>query len=377
MTVVLVLLVGVFLAYVNGANDVSKGIATLVGSGVTDYRRAISWGAAWTAAGGFLGALFAGAMLTTFGNGLLAPGTTPTFAAAVALVLGAAGWVLFATLTGLPVSTTHAIVGSLTGVAALAYGTGAVRWGALGGKVFLPLLVSPFAALLLTGLLLRVTRSRAGGTEARTDCLCAEVEPAVVAAAGASFHRSSALVPAELKLRVTTGPAEVCASSQPATVRLTLDHLHWLTSGAASLARGMNDSPKMVALLVAASALAGKATIPAPNLFAVVTVAMVAGSLVAGRRVTHVLAEKMTAMDHHEGFSANLVTAGLVTAGAIYGLPMSTTHVSSGGIISAGFARGSLNHKTLRDIVLAWIVTLPAAAGLGMVAYLVARAISG
>jgi PiT family inorganic phosphate transporter len=377
MTVVLVLLVGVFLAYVNGANDVSKGIATLVGSGVTDYRRAIFWGAAWTAAGGFVGALFAGAMLTTFGNGLLAPGTTPTFAAAVALVLGAAGWVLFATLTGLPVSTTHAIVGSLTGVAALAYGTGAVRWSALGGKVFLPLLVSPFAALLLTGLLLRATRRRAGVTEARTDCLCAEVEPAVVVAAAASFQRSSALAPAELNLRVTTGPAEACATSQPAAVRLTLDHLHWLTSGATCLARGMNDSPKMVALLVAASALAGKATIPAPTLFAVVTVAMVAGSLVAGRRVTRVLAEKVTAMDHHEGFSANLVTAGLVTAGAIYGLPMSTTHVSSGGIISAGSARGALNRKTLRDIVLAWIVTLPAAAGLGMVAYLVASAISG
>ncbi len=377
MTMVLVLLVGFFLAYVNGANDVSKGIATLVGSGVTDYRRAVSWGAAWTAAGGLLGALFAGAMLTTFGNGLLAPGTTPTFAAAVALVLGAAGWVLFATLIGLPVSTTHAIVGSLTGVAALAYGTDAVRWSALGGKVFLPLLASPFAALLLTGLLLRATRSRAGGTEARTDCLCAEVEPAVVVAGGAGSHRSSALAPAELNLRVTTGPAEICATSQPAAVRLTLDHLHWLTSGATSLARGMNDSPKMVALLVAASALAGEATIPAPTLFAIVTVAMVAGSLVAGRRVTHVLAEKVTAMDHHEGFSANLVTAGLVTAGAIYGLPMSTTHVSSGGIISAGSARGSLNHKTLRDFVLAWIVTLPAAAGLGMVAYLVASAISG
>lgn len=376
MTAVLVLLVGAFLACVNGANDVSKGVATLVGSGVTDYRRAISWGAAWTAAGGFLGALFAGAMLTTFGNGLLAPGTTPTFAAALAVVLGAAGWVLFATLTGLPVSTTHAIVGSLTGVAALAYGADAVRWSALSGKVFLPLLVSPFAALLLTGLLLRATRSRSGGTEARADCLCAEVEPTVVVAGEAGSFLSSALAPAELKLRVTTGPSEVCATSHPAAARLTLDHLHWLTSGATSLARGMNDAPKMVALLVAASALAGQAAIPSPTLFAVVTVSMVVGSLVAGQRVTHVLAEKVTAMDHREGFSANLVTAGLVTAGAIYGLPMSTTHVSSGGIISAGSARGSLNRKTLRDILLAWFVTLPAAAGLGMAAYLVARAIS-
>lgn len=90
----LVVAVGVFLAYANGANDVSKGIATLVGSGVTDYRRAIAWGTMWTAVGGVLGAVFGGAMLATFGNEFLAPGTTPTFAAALAALIGAAAWVL-------------------------------------------------------------------------------------------------------------------------------------------------------------------------------------------------------------------------------------------------------------------------------------------
>ncbi len=327
--------------------------------------------------GGLLGALFADALLTTFGNGLMAPGTTPTFPAALAMVLGAAGWVLLATRAGLPVSTTHAIVGSLTGVAALAYGTDAVRWSALGGKVFLPLLVSPFAALLLTGVLLRATRGHSGVTAARADCLCGEVEPAIVPAGGSGAARSAAMTPTSLQLRVTIGVTEACATGRPAALRLTVAHLHWLTSGATSLARGMNDAPKMVALLVAASALAGRASVPTASLFAVVTAAMVIGSVLAGRRVTHVLAEKVTAMDHHDGFSANLVAAGLVTAGAIYGLPVSTTHVSSGGIISAGSMRGSLNPKTLRDILLAWVVTLPAAAALGMGAYVVVKSMSG
>lgn len=116
----------------------------------------------------------------------------------------------------------------------------------------------------------------------------------------------------------------------------------------------MNDAPKIVALVLAASVLLGGATISTSALFGLVAVAMVIGSLVAGRRVTHVLATKVTPMDHHEGFAANLVTAGLVTAGAVYGLPMSTTHVSSGGIFSAGIHRGTLNRKTLRDILLAW-----------------------
>jgi inorganic phosphate transporter, PiT family len=374
---ILVLSIGFFLAYVNGANDVSKGIATLVGSGVTDYRRAIGWGTAWTAIGGLLGALLAGAMLATFGSGLLAPGTTPTFAAALATLFGAAAWVLLATRTGLPVSTTHAIVGSLTGVAAMAYGTGAVSWSTLGGKILLPLLVSPFASLLLTRFLLRATGARSESGSTTRDCLCAEVEPAIVAAGGVSSVRAAALVPGSLRLRFAAGTSEACALERRAALRLTLDHLHWLTSGATSIARGMNDAPKMVALALAASALATRAAPSTTLLFTLVALGMVVGSIVAGRRVTHVLAEKVTEMNHREGFAANLVTATLVTLGAIYGLPMSTTHVSSGGIFGAGAQRGSLNRKTLRDILLAWAVTLPAAGVLGMTAYLLIKAMEG
>ncbi|MBI1873175.1 MAG: inorganic phosphate transporter [Acidobacteria bacterium] len=371
--VLLLVVVGVFLAYANGANDVSKGIATLVGSGVTDYRRAIAWGTVWTAVGGVLGAVFGGAMLATFGNGLLAPGATPTFAAALAALIGAATWVLLATRTGLPVSTTHALVGSLMGVAATAYGVDGVRWSALGGKVFLPLLISPLASFLLTGLALRVSEGRRGSANA-ADCLCADIEPAVVTVP-ASAAASAALVPGTATLRLTTGTAEACAISQPAALRLTLDHLHWLSSGMTSLARGMNDAPKMVALALAAATLAPHDAFSPMALFTLVTVGMVVGSLCAGRRVTRVLAENVTAMDHREGFAANLVTAGLVTMGAIYGLPMSTTHVASGGIVGSGWERHALNRKTLRDIALAWIVTLPAAAMLGMAGYAVAKAL--
>lgn len=368
----LVLAVAASLACANGANDVSKGIATLVGSGVTDYRRAVAWGTAWTGVGGLLGALFAGAMLTTFGDGLLTVGTTSTFVGAFAVLVGAAGWVVIATRTGLPVSTTHAIVGSMVGVGVVAYGADAVQWSALGGRILLPLLLAPLASLLITGALFRATLHRSSAAGERADCVCAEVEPAMVIAGMAGSARSAALVTQAPHLRITTGPAEACATGSPAALRLTVDHLHWLTSGATSLARGMNDAPKIVALVMAASVVLGRTTVPTATLFGLITGAMVVGSLVAGRRVTHVLATKVTPMDHHEGFGANLVTAGLVTAGAVYGLPMSTTHVSSGGIFSVGAHRGTLNRKTLRDILLAWVVTLPASAALGMAAYAVA-----
>jgi PiT family inorganic phosphate transporter len=115
--IVMVLLGAALLAWANGANDVSKGIATLVGSGVTGYRQAMLWGAAWTGLGAAAATLVTGAMLATFGSGLLGAGVTPSLAAAVAAIGGSAGWVLFATRTGRVGHCTRP-VGGLGGYAA-------------------------------------------------------------------------------------------------------------------------------------------------------------------------------------------------------------------------------------------------------------------
>jgi inorganic phosphate transporter, PiT family len=137
----------------------------------------------------------------------------------------------------------------------------------------------------------------------------------------------------------------------------------------------MNDAPKMVAIVLAAAILHGKFQIT-PAAFVLVTLGMVAGSWLAGSRVTKVLAEKITPMDHWEGFLANAVTASLVMPGAALGLPMSTTHVSSGSIIGIGLQkRNSINWRTVRDMSLAWVVTLPAAGLLGVLNYLSLRAL--
>jgi PiT family inorganic phosphate transporter len=334
--IILVVIAGAVIAFVNGQNDVGKGIATLVGSGVTNYRRAIVWGAIWTGIGALAGSLIAGAMLTTFGKGLLGAGVTPTFATALAVIFGAAAWVLIATRAGLPVSTTHAIIGALTGVGLVAFGTRGVRWEAIEHKLLVPLLVGPFIALAATAALLRIGR------------------------------RHGDLAFALPTLMVASSAA--CAK-QPSAARVTMDHLHWATSGAASFARGLNDAPKIVALILGGAALTSAGIAPA-IWFAIVTVAMVAGSVWGGLRVTRVLAENVTRMDHREGFVANLVTALLVGLGAWQGLPLSTTHVSTGAIIGAGTTRGSaIDWRTVRGMVLAWVVTIPLAAGLAVTAY--------
>ena len=111
------------------------------------------------------------------------------------------------------------------------------------------------------------------------------------------------------------------------------------------------------------------------TLFCVVALGMVVGSFIGGRRVTVVLAERVTPMDHREGFLANATTAALVGAGAVFGLPMSTTHVASAAIIGIGVngAAGQTNGRTVRDMILAWLVTVPLSALLGIGAFEVAR----
>jgi PiT family inorganic phosphate transporter len=361
---------GVLIAYVNGSNDVSKGIATLAGSGLTNYRRAILWGTVWTGLGGFAGALLAGAMVGTFGKGLLTSGIVPTFSAAVATILGAGAWVAFATSAGLPVSTTHAIVGSIVGVGAIAYGVSGVNWAVVGSRIALPLLLSPLAALLITTFVLRAWHHVAVQSGKTGECFCAEVEPNGVSIAAAPDGMGASFLTDAPSFRLTIDSQKACAVERPAAFRITMNDLHWLTSGTTSFARGMNDAPKMVAILLATISLQTSTATFRTIAFFAVTLGMIAGSWIAGRRVTTVLAEQVTPIDHRGGFVANLVTAALVGPGAALGLPMSTTHVSSGAIIAVGTQNAAgLQWKTIREMLLAWGLTLPAAALLGILFY--------
>jgi len=134
----------------------------------------------------------------------------------------------------------------------------------------------------------------------------------------------------------------------------------------------MNDAPKVAAMLLLGSTVPSWAS-PAVQtmVFFAVAAAMGIGSYLAGLRVTRVLAEKVTRMDHSEGLSANLTTSSLVFASAIMGLPVSTTHVGSSAIIGIGLLKGikGVRWTTVRDMVLAWVVTLPACGLLAALVY--------
>jgi len=328
------------LAAANGANDVSKGVVTLAGSGVARYRTAIVWGAVTTLAGVLFSGLFATRMLKLFTNGIVSALPTPAFTLAV--ICGAVGWIAIATAMRLPVSTTHAIIGSLIG-AGIFYAPASIEWAGILLNLAAPLLLSIATSYLLSAALNRALASR---SPANHDCLCI---------AARTLDAGVARLP---QVSIISGATQEC-STQRGALRLNAEMLHWLSSGAVGFARGLNDGPKLVAI---GTVVVG-AHLSLNSLLLLVAMAMFAGSLYAGRRVTRVLAEEVVRMSHREGLLANLAAAMLVGIGANLGLPMSTTQVSTGaiaGITGISFAR--LNWNTVRNIVLAWTLT-PAVAG--------------
>jgi PiT family inorganic phosphate transporter len=357
------------LAFANGTNDVSKAIATLVGSGVTNYRTAIAWGTFWTIVGAAASAFLATAMVKTFSSGFIQPGLAIPSALALAVVSGAMVWVLFASRTGLPVSTTHALTGSLVGAGLIAFGSEGLIWSTVTKKIVLPLLLSPFLSFAVSFLfhpLIRLIAKRWEGL-----CVCIMPTHRALVTIDAQGGTRTLFQATGLGTPVAAVPSQ-CDRAGLSGPTIGLDSIHWLSSGLTSLARGTNDAPKITAMLLLGSAVAAW---PSPTMqiiaFAAVAVAMGIGSYWGGRRVTEVLAERVTRMDHVDGLSANLTTSSLVLISATLGLPVSTTHVSTSAIIGIGLLkdRNAIQWATVRDMVLAWVVTIPAAAGLACLGY--------
>lgn len=148
-----------------------------------------------------------------------------------------------------------------------------------------------------------------------------------------------------------------------------LDGLHFLSGGAVGFARGLNDTPKIVALLLAPEAIA-----PSMGLL-LVAVVMAVGGVTNARRVAETMSRKITRMNPGRGFTANLVTAVLVAGASPLGLPVSTTHVSVGSLFGIGLVNSTARAKTIATILLAWVTTLPAGAVLAAGTYLLVRAV--
>jgi inorganic phosphate transporter, PiT family len=347
-----------FVAYANGANDNFKGVATLFGSGTTDYRKALWWATITTHAGSVTALFVATKLISIFqGKDFLPESLTQSQPFVAAVILGAALTVFLATKIGIPISTTHSLTGALFGSGFVAVGL-QLGFYTLLTSVFLPLLVSPLLAVMLAifgyPLLSRVFRS-VGFNKETCVCIGGEAVPKAVTPEGIVMSQSV------IGLRVIVDNEVACAKALSGTLsglngQKMLDAGHFLSAGAVSFARGLNDTPKIVALGLVAG------TFDATWSFILAATAMAIGGLISAGKMAETLSKRITGMDPDQGFLANLVTSFLVVFASKWGLPVSTTHVSCGALFGIGVANGQARWNVIRTILLAWLLTLPTAA---------------
>src|ERR671934_1844579 len=370
MTLAFLFLATCFLAYSNGANDNFKGVASLFGSRTCNYRTAISWATISTFAGSIVSIFLAQALLKKFsGKGIVPDHFVGSEYFLLAVAIGAGLTVILATLTGLPISTTHALPGAIIGCGLVAVGR-AVNFGALGIGFVLPLLLSPVLAIVIAGILYLVFHALRIATGTTKEwCICLGTDERLVAMP----QPSSVLALRGFKSTITLSvdEQENCRERYAGSFlgigsQQIMDIAHFFSAGTVSFARGLNDTPKIMALLLLWK------TLDIRWGFTAVAILMAIGGLLNARKVAETMSKKITTMNHGQGFSANLTTAVLVVLASLYGLPVSTTHVSVGSIFGIGLTTGNANLRTVNAIVLSWLVTLPCAAILGGSTYWIA-----
>ena len=360
-TITFIFLTILFLAYANGANDNFKGVATLYGSKTLDYKKALAWTTFTTALGCGLAMFLAGELIIVFkGKGLVPEYVILMQNFPLAVGAGAAITVMLATFLNLPVSTTHALIGSLAGAGWIATEVG-INWEKLSKAYFFPLVAGPILSIVLTYIVyLLFKRLRANLNIQQETCLC--IGEKVIATAQShtmtkndfinNFSTSIGL-PEPLVASKAYCRSSYSGQFAGISARQFLDGLHYLSSGLVCFSRGLNDTPKIVALLLIGSRFDLNFSILA------VGIAMIAGGLIHSKRIAVTMGKKVTEMNPGQAFTANFITGIIVLGASKIGMPVSTTHVSCGSIFAIGAANKKINLKVLFQILLAWVTTLP------------------
>lgn len=319
------------LGFGNGANDVGKSVAALLTDPETasfrPRRAPLIWGGLFSGLGSIAAVLISVRLFSAFTPQSFfqsAPGSSFI----VAALVGAAAWIIIATLVRIQVSTTHALVGAIIIQAVYLLGASSLQWDFLIWRILLPLAAGPFAALFGVYVLSRLTHKK-------------QVE------------------------------AEQSTPEQASTAPLPSKHAHFADWGAAagvSFARGINDAPKIAAM--GAFLLLGSAGDSVWLPFMIVGAAVVVGSLIWGDRVAKTLIGK-TPFHRGHRLKAHAATALLVSAGAYFGAAFSTTHVSDGAVAGHHKKGRQFLGPALRNMASAWLVTLPMAGLLAIVASMI------
>jgi len=303
--------------------------------------------------------LLAGGLVAKFsGKGLIDDVILNSAAFPTCVALAAGVTVLLATRLAMPISTTHALVGSIVGVGLGAHG---LHIGSIVSAFLVPLLVAPLLAIVLAAvgyITLRFIRLRLQVN--RNTCVCIEqtYHPIQIDPGGALLVQATGV---KLADSFTVSDCVDRYDGQIAGIdaQRVLDTSHILSAAAISFARGLNDTPKIAALMIVAGGFSASGSLIG------VGIAMAIGGMLAVRRVAETMSHKVTEMNDGQAFTANLATAACVLVASRFGVPVSTTHVSCGSLFGIGMVNGKAKVAMIAKIGLAWVTTLPLAAALG------------
>jgi PiT family inorganic phosphate transporter len=390
-----------YMAWAIGANDVANAMGTSVGSGALTIGGAIVVAALFE----FSGAFLAGGHVTdTVRKGMLDLQRVPPDALLYGMLaaLTSAGTLLLgATRFGLPVSTTHAIVGAIVGFGAVAIGPEAVNWGKV-GQIVVSWLTSPLLSGVMAFCIFQFTRWAVLDQESpiqqvrkvgpffffyvffivglvtlfkglKNLKLDLDLPEALVgsfalglvgAAIGKFFLR-----------RVREDEGE--PGGRFSEVERVFVVLQILTACAVAFAHGSNDVANAIGPLAAVVSVVqgggevlGKAPVQ-PWMLAVGGLGIVVGLATWGYRVMETVGKKITELTPSRGFAAELAAATTIVLASRLGIPVSTTHTLVGAVLGVGLARGigALDLRVVGKIIASWIATLPIAAGLAIFFY--------
>jgi PiT family inorganic phosphate transporter len=322
---VAVVLLAVLFDYINGFHDTANAIATSVATRALRPEYALLMAAFFN----FFGAFAGTAVAKTIGAGLVDEKTTTQVIVAAAL-LGAITWNLVTWWLGLPSSSSHALIGGLLGATAVAVGTGSFKWDGIVNKVLVPLVSSPIVgfigAFVLMVVLLWI------------------------------FRRQS-------RRSMATG----------------FRRLQVFSAGYMAFAHGSNDAQKTMGIITLALYAGGVITTTDVPLWVIIVAASAIslGTATGGWRIMRTMGHKVVKLEPVHGFAAETTAATVLLVTARLGMPVSTTHVISSAIMGVGASKGlrGVRWGVARRILVAWVLTIPAAAAIGGLAWVVLNAV--
>ena len=329
LTLVAVVAVALFFDFTNGFHDTANSIATSVSTRALTPRAAVVSAAVLN----FLGAFASFEVAATVAKGIVNPDVI-TLDIVLAGLVGAITWNLITWYLGLPSSSSHALIGGVAGSAAAAAGFDVIQWQGLREKVLIPSLAAPFFGVIVAAALM-------------------------------------------------IGLTWVIARRAPALINRVFRRLQLISGGFVAFTHGTNDAQKTMGIIALALVASGHLSqdFERPPLWVIVSaaLAMAAGTYAGGWRIIKTLGQRVAKLDPPQGFAAQTACASILWLTARYGFPVSTTHTISGSVLGAGASRrlSAVRWGVAGNILVAWVLTIPAAAGVGALMELLTRLPAG